>query len=522
MNALDRAGNSPPAARLAGNLSSPAHGALLDVALIGGFALLVFHFAGIGNAGSDDNSYIHAARHWLEHFPYISSFVGNLRLPAILPIPLSMLLLGESETTVALPNLLYALGIVVITYGFLRALADRATSVLAAVLFAASPLVGEMSLTAGVDNCELFFLALSLFTFLYATSRRAGATWYLAAGAATGLAFLTRESSVALLVFYGVLFLAGFGGRRHVYWLMAAGFLAVFASEILFYLVATGDPLYRIKLVAAAVQSPDPLGAVGIVDFRAVRIFNFSPLIDPLLLALTHPKFALVFWAAAAALVWSAIAAYGHADARRLARLFLLFGAIGGLVTAFVLAHLALIPRYFLVPIWSATVVVALWIRYGVWPRHRLLATAVVAALLVADLVGAAVSNKSPLFAERVLASLAAHSAEPIHTDAETAYRGQLLFDWAGAGDRVTPAAPAPGDLFLHNPKSAAATTPRTQAADWAPYTPRPGWTVLERIAAPQRPLAAALRYCGIDTLLPRALVERMSTPAVILYRVGP
>jgi hypothetical protein len=500
----------------------PDGSVLLDLTLVGGIALLTFLFSGIGSTGSDDSTYILAALEWLRDPPYVSHFFGDLRYPAILPISLSVLLFGDSEAVVAIPSLLYALGSVLVIYLFIRALTDRWTAVIASLLFAASPLLGELSTTAGVDDCELFLLLLSLFTFLYATQRQGGPTLYLIAGLAAGLAFLTRESTIELLLFYGVLFLVGFGGRRSVYWQMAAGFVAVLGSEMLFYVFSTGDPLYRLKLVAAAAQMPDANGAVSAVDFHSVRIFDIAPAIDPLLFVLAHPKFALVFAAAAGALVWTAVTPDGRVGAGRVARHFLLLGALSFLVAAFVLGYLALIPRYFLVSVGAMTIAVAIWIRHGLWPRHRRAAVAVTAILLAADLFGAAISNKSPLFAERVLASLASRNVEPIHTDVATVFRGRNLFRWAVVTDRITAEPAKPGDLFFYNPKYIGAQYPPTTPADWATYTPKPGWTVMARVAEPQKPLVVLLRSLGLDKTLPDALVDRMSSPpAVVLYRTG-
>jgi hypothetical protein len=508
--------------RCVDDLLPPDRGTLLDLVLIGGFAVFVLLLSGIGSTGSDDSGYIMAAREWLRHPPLIGHFFGDLRHPTILPVSLSILLFGDSEATVAIPSFSYALGSVLVIYAFMRALTDRATAILASVLFAASPLLGELSTTVGVDSCELFFLLLSLFTFLYATSRHGGAGLYMIAGLAAGLAFLSRESSIELLLFYGALFLVGFGGRRHFYWVMAAGFLAVFGSEMLLYLFATGDPLYRLKLVAAASQMPDPQGTVGVVDFHAVRIFSFSPAIDPLLLVLAHPKFALIFWAAPCALVWTVVAG-GRAGPARLARHFLLFGTLSFFVAAFVLGHLALIPRYFLVSVSAVTIAVAIWIRHGLWPRHRQAAVAAVAILLASGLVGALISNKSPLFAERVLASLASRSAEPIHTDVETTFRGRNLFGWAAAADRVAAEPPKPGDLFFYNPKYFGTRNPRTASVNWAMYAPKPSWTEIEQFAEPQRPILVVLHRLGFDKHLPPALVDRMSSPpAAVLYRMAP
>jgi len=98
-------------------------------------------------------------REWLLNHPSLGDhYVGGLRHPVVLPVSLSILLFGDSEATVAIPAISYALGSVLIIYAFMRALTDRGTAILASVVFAASPLLGELSTTVGVDSCELFLL----------------------------------------------------------------------------------------------------------------------------------------------------------------------------------------------------------------------------------------------------------------------------------------------------------------------------------------------------------------------------
>src|SRR6476660_10479075 len=57
----------------------------VDIAALSIFALLVFGATGVWYIGSDDAGYITAAHGWIEHFPYVSSFFGDLRHPTIIP-----------------------------------------------------------------------------------------------------------------------------------------------------------------------------------------------------------------------------------------------------------------------------------------------------------------------------------------------------------------------------------------------------------------------------------------------------
>ena len=500
-----------------------ASGWVLDLCLIGAIAWGSIAWSWVGFAGSDDAAYIGAAHTWLHGVPAPSGFFGDLRFPVIWPITGAIALFGDHESSVVLPTVGYALGCLAVTYLGVRLLAGRAAGLLAAVLLAASPLFSGLASTPGDDIPELFFNEISLFLFLYAARRQVGGGWrFYAAGIAAGLAFMTRESTVALLGLYSVLFLVGFGGRRGVYWIMAGGFATVFGAEMAGYTVWTGDPLYRVRLVLAAAQHPDPVLAKGLLDFSAGRVFHISPLIDPFPFALAHPEFGLIFLAGIGAAVW-ALRQGPPSPPRDIARVASLLAALGFLISAYVLGHLALLPRYFLVPAFCATVMVACWVVAGLWQGHRRLAVGVVAVLLVADLGGKMVMNTAPLFAERALVRLAAQMVQPVHTDPETAYRGTLLYGWAGDAGRVVATPPGPGDLFFFNPRFAGNRTPRTAGINWARYTPQPGWQVMRRVSVPGTALGRVLRWLGLAGEVPHVLAGKIGTalPPVVLFRVG-
>ena len=483
-----------------------------------------FYASGIGFIASDDFGYIEAARGWLHHFPFISNFFGDLRHPAVLPMAASIAVLGDSEFAAELPNIAYTFGCVVISYFGLMALVDRWTGLIAATLLAISPLFSELSTTPGVDVPELFFVVASVFTFLFGIQRKCFWPVFFVAGIMSGFALSARESSVEIFIFYGILFLAGFGGRRHIYWVMAAGFFAVPLSEMAIYALTVGDPLHRIHAVLSAFSQPDPKGTTGFVDFSATRIFDVSPFIDPFIFAVAHPKFALIFPVGVGAIVWAFRAKREGLDSRGLVLIWGLLAGISFLLAASVLSYLALLPRYYLVSAFGMIAAVAVWMRSGLWPYYRRTCIALASVLVLASVSGSAIANKSPLFAEHVLATVARASTDRIHTDVETAYRATLLIQWANAADRVTSDPPGPNDLYLFNPKYVGKTTPRTTATGRVVSPVQPAWVAVQRFEEPERPLSVMLRSIGLYRLLPAALVRRIAAPnpPVVLYRLPP
>lgn len=495
-----------------------------DLVLLSLLAALSFYACGLGFVGSDDAGYIQAARRWVHAIPPVSNFFGDLRYPAILPIAPSIMLFGDNEFSVAVPSLIYAWGAVVVMYLGMRSISDRATGLIAAGLLSISPLLAGWSTTACVDVCELFFVLASLFTFFHATRSHGAWPIFFVSGVAAGLALMSRESSAALLVFYAILFFTDYGGRRQMFFVMAAGFASVFALEIASYTFALGDPLHRFRLVFAALNKPDPIRAVGSVDLTTERVYNISPLLDPILYSLTHPQFALVFvfaYVAAASVALRRTSIAGPAMA--LFRDWGLMTLLSFLVSAYVLSHLALQARYFLVPLSCAMVVVAIWLRHSQWLQNRWARIAAGAILVLAAVFGQMIPNKSPLFAEHVLASAAATSYEPIHTDPETKFRGKVFYAWANVETKISAAPPRPGDLFLFNPKFAERRTPRNRDVNMADYRPRKSWVAQQTFVEPHTLLARVVILLHLDALLPATLAQRIvqPNPPVTLYRVG-
>jgi 4-amino-4-deoxy-L-arabinose transferase-like glycosyltransferase len=496
---------------------------VIDVVGISLLMFISFHFANVGFVGSDDAAYIGAARQWVHAIPPVSNFFGDLRYTVILPIAASIMLFGDSEAAAEVPALLYAFATILVTYFGMRSLTDRATAVILAALLAISPLLSGLSTTPGDDVCELFFDIVSFITFFLAVREKSWGLFFVA-GIAAGLGFMSRESTIELLAVYGILFLIGFGGRRYVYWIMAAGFAAVFFTEIAYYALVAGDPLHRIYLVAAAAGKPDPVDAVGAIDLSSNRVFNISLVFDPILYAFTHPQLALAIPLAliVCILVWLKKPALASGQ-KTFFLCWCLFGVFSFLMSAYVLCYLNLLPRYFLFPFYCALVAIAIWLRAGLWSAHKSASIAVTVVLVSASILGTAIANRSPLYAERVLASAATKSSATIHTDPETKFRGNDLFRWAGVNDRISSAPPVPGDLFFYNPKFASLRTPRNKGADLTRYNPQSGWVAEDTFAEQPSSLARILTMSGIAGRLPDAIARRIVTPnpAVVLYRIA-
>ena len=107
----------------------------------------------------------------------------------------------------------------------LTAVFRYAFCLLASAFMATTPLFVVYATFAQTVVVEALFCLISFWLF-YSATRSPRPGWLMfASGVAAGLGFLTRETTGALLLFYGVLFFVGFGMRRRYYWIMALGFL---------------------------------------------------------------------------------------------------------------------------------------------------------------------------------------------------------------------------------------------------------------------------------------------------------
>lgn len=471
-------------------------------------------YAWVGYLGSDDVTYADGAYGWIESFPYVGGH-GTVRYTITVPMALSFVALGESEVSMTLPTLLYGLGLIALLVLMLHRAAGALPACFTAALLITSPLLVTWATIASVDIVEAFFIFASL--FLFHAASQAASRWrlLLAAGALAGLGFLTRETTVFFLVFYGFAFLLGYGIKRLEHFVMAAGFFAVWFAEVVYFFIMTGDPLYRINI---------SLNHDSTID-RSIDVAGnviAHPIVDPLLVILANQEFAILFWAVVPATAWLLINRQVEPAVRRIAMLFGAVGLIWLLCVGAVQSLLPLNPRYFLISAICASVVTALAISEAFRQRHYW-ASAIATLLIVSgNLAGIYVENRNHMFGERALLAVAERHDESLYTDPLTHRRAELLLKWSSAGTRVLKDAPPAGGLYLYNSLRA------DELANWIPedavelYLPRENWQLLERVAPEPKLAGALIRAVGLEELLPYKLRNALSEghPGVRLYRL--
>lgn len=291
----------------------------LQIACILLLALLVsgLYPSGYVGGGGDDARYLQAIRCAAEQGYCVPRHHWGARLTLVMPAGLFAGLLGESRTVLAIAPMLYAAGALTLFTLIVRKLAGRNAALAAGCALVATPIFADRMQRLNVDIPELFFLLAGLWLLMLGAERnRQGLV--VAAGAAFGLAVLTRTSAIASapIVAVGLLLFTAAPQRRIA--LLATGGAGLLACEALLHWVGGGDPLLSWKLAYAHTSIPSTALPAGLDLSR-------SPLLNADYIANWHRSMGIgVHWLLDGALNFAA---------NPLVRLTLLFAALSGLIT---------------------------------------------------------------------------------------------------------------------------------------------------------------------------------------------
>ena len=497
--------------------AASARAALPLAAVVLAFGLLTA-FGWTGYLGSDEPQYAKAAIGWNESFPFVGQTVGMLRNTLVLPIALSFRLFGVGEASLVAPIVLHALGVVLLTYLLVARVCGRPTALAAALLVAATPMLAVAASIAAPDPVELFWILASL-ALLW--SPGAGAGRLACAGACAGLAFHTRETTLAYLIALAALAIAGWGQPRGRWGWVALGAALVVAAELAWLGAATGDPLYRWKLDLAHDQVTRAQGYVGVT--RAGNYVVGIAWLDPLLVMLANQEFALLFWFGIPAAAWCATTRGLPPEVRRFARALALIGFSWVVFVGAAQRLLFLLPRYFTPACWCAAVLCAIALVRGLGPARPALARAAFALLALSFVAGIYVDNRAHFLPERTLVRYAAGTNEAVYTDPSSALRAEFLIaSHPGLASRVRGEAPPPGALYFAIARNAASGRAGRRPFDPAPHLPAEGWTPVWSEDPGRKWSGIALEALGLLGLLPASVRTKLDrpNPVLVVWRV--
>ena len=482
------------------------------------FVVGVLALAWTGFTQSDDQFYAAAASGWAFHFPYLPDSHWGVRHTVVLPIALAFRLFGQSEATLAAAPVLYAVLLLGLCFLITRRVAGFGAALLAVVILAAVPQFAADASIVVEDPAEAFFMLSSLLAFHLAwRHRRSGG--FVLAGVLAGLGFLTRETTVVLLLLYGVLFLTDYGGRRVAYVWMGVGFCLVVGADTALLWWASGDPLYRVHMALDGIHHDNPGMAAQFATHDGVDRFGdlAAPRwLQPLVILFLNQDYGLLFWFGIPAAVLL-VADRSPSEGRRILRLLCGFALLWLLVLSYGFTFLWVIARYYFVLAVVIAVPLAIALARLLRGRRAWIAGLAIAGLLGSDLLLIAASNRDPLFGERGLVSVAGTTRSgTVFTDPGTATGAAWLLAVHHLGRRVRVGVPGAGGLYyFDHPR-------RGIPADWPIQSPRPGWIAVRRFVKPPTPVARLLRGLGLARFLPGVLAHKLLPPPQtgVLYRV--
>jgi 4-amino-4-deoxy-L-arabinose transferase-like glycosyltransferase len=355
------------------------------------FALLLYWVNPVGyvGGGGDDWQYLTAARCWAANGACLPHDHWGARWPLIAPMAASIAALGESRAAIALVPLLWSGAVLLLFARIVERLAGRTAALAAGTLLLLTPVFAIQLARPNVDHVELAFLLAALLGWIEGvrTGRRG---WALLLGFGLGMAMLARETSIVFAAAAGIAFLCAPMAQKRVLIWAAPAFALPVAAEMIAYLAAAGDPLYRLRLAFGHTRIPSAeladwvdtgrspfFNPEFIAGWRAANGIEAHWTVKPLLNLLTHANIGMTLIGALAL----SIAAPKQAAERR--RIFALLAIAGGAALIFIYAlGIDPKPRMFM-PLAAAAAAAAGIAGVALWSSGGRLIPIVVALFLI-------------------------------------------------------------------------------------------------------------------------------------------
>lgn len=465
-------------------------------------------YSWVGFIESDDLFYARTAEAWATHGGHLANSHWGLRHTIVLPLAGLFAVFGTSESWLVTVSASYLLGLLGLLYYAARSVAGPISGLVAVVLAISVPVIAESASLLTADVPEAVFVLGSVIVFHRASQPRRPWLFFFS-GLLAGLAALTRETTVCLLAFYLILFLANYGRDRLAFVWMGVGFVMITVPDWLGLLIASGDPIYRLHVLFPAVTEGDSALVEG-RNFVSNGLDRHGLLAAPrwlqaLLMMFANQKIGPLLWLAVPAAVMVTRNAKSDAELA-LPRLLALLALTWFVGLSYVLQNLFLVPRYQIVSVAALAVCLAVWLVRAVVPHHRNIAVAAIAAVLFAGVGLISLSDRQLMFSERYLASTLRNHPGEFWTDPST-YRGaQWLLTNDGTISRVRVGSPPPGANYVLSEMPR-----RPFPADWELKTAPADWHVVELHEEAVRPPVLILQAIGLWNLVPEMVARKIA-----------
>ncbi len=503
--------------------------------------LLVIAFNWIGFRNYIDGALsIRGATLWLNHFPYLGTTHWELRHPYILAIAGAISAFGLNEASVLIPSILSLLAIAIITLAYFTRYNQVYLGITSWLILLSVPVFVFAASTLFSDILETLLILSSVLLFISSlTTQNHNWPQIFIAGLLGGLAYTTRETSAALAFCYLTLFIAGFGGRRKIYFILAAGFLLPILSDLFFVYTQSGDLSYRIKIDLRQFHpwkelmnldyinlvTPDKLTTAELLErANSHDLQHFGPAgpidmgrgLNPFIALVTNHEYQIIFLIAIPATIMLAL---NPPQEQWLRRLLIVLGTLSicWFITVTYILQMRALPRYMLPVVYSAVVVTSAYVCH-LAKTHRIASTIIISILLLACSIVSFDLESERLHEERMLVHVAATGNETIHAVPRVIQMARFLIQTKDLQHKVTDSPPGSGDLYLYSAESLATVEDGIKNM----YTPKPSWKILETHIPRTRILGAVLKKIGILDSIPEPIRTKIYRPGptLTLYRV--
>ena len=450
----------------------------------------------------------------------------ELRHTIVLPVALSLKLFGQNEFALALPNVLFFLGLIAVNHHYVRRYLNADLANLVSLLLACTPAFVVQATYINIDVVELFFVSLSFWLFVAARESAERPSLLVWSGVVAGLAFMARETTLALILFYGVCFLVRPGIPRSRYFLMILGFLVPIGLEIIYLGAMTGDLFYRYRLdnthgLVDRVGEVNRVASSGL-SLDEAGILSVNVWLDPILALFVSQKYGLLYYIAIPAAFWI----WFTKRAEPLKRPAILLAA--GLMATWILfislsfPILYLAPRYHTVSAWAAVLITAYACQIAYRAKVRFLPIAGIVALVAVNGLSFYLENTTPRFAEYALVHYVKEHPGEVLTDPNTARRASVLLDFAGLTQRVQTRPATHGDVVVYSPLNVEFCSYSRCNFDAKLYQQKSSWIEIDRIEPRPRRIGALLRMLGLDKYIPAQIMMKIEVPVpgIVIYRL--